>query len=99
MINRLNKSKKGKLMGLIPKAKCHQSSIQPAFRQRTHKMSEQWLLVALKASKMELYLACKRQSKNFLEFLPQFAFWNPEKENSFKIDYLMTRSQTYEKNI
>lgn len=37
--------------------------------------------------------------KTFLEFLPQFAFWKQEKENSFKIDYLMTRSQTYEKNI
>lgn len=44
-----------------------------------------------------------KKSKNkeiiFSECLPQFAFWNQERENSFKIDYLMTRSQTYEKNI
>lgn len=54
-------------------------------------------------SKIDLHPIWKMQSKMkgtiFLDFLPQFAFWNQGTENSFKIDYLMTGSQTYEKNI
>lgn len=85
-------------MGRIPTTGCLFPALQPAFRQRIQRLGEPWFFMALLVSKMELYLTCKRWSKNF-EFLPQFAFWKLGKENSFKIDYLMTRSQTHEKNI
>lgn len=75
------------------------SALQPAFSQRlvgwmSHGSS--WLSGPVRWS---CILLAKDGLKNFLEFLSQFAFWKQEEENSFKIDYLMTRSQTYEKNI
>lgn len=62
---KMNKSTKGKLVGLIAMVGCHSPALQLAFRPRTHRVGEQRLFMTLPSSKMELYHAYKRWSKNF----------------------------------
>lgn len=95
---KLSKSRNG-LVGRNPTTGCLLPALQPAFRQRTHRLGEScssWLFWSARWNCISL---AKDGLKTFFESLPQFAFWKLGKENSFKIDYLMTRSQTHEKNI